>query len=68
MFLLKNEGDIMAAKTTGKETKTIGINISKKMAEDLQKRASSMHISTHKYTKIILQQWLESGKRLKLSE
>lgn len=58
----------MATNPIGKGTKTIGINMSKKMAEDLEKRADSMHISKSKYCKIILQQWIDSGKKLTLSE
>ena len=65
--LLKKEAD-MATNPIGKGTKTIGINMSKKMADELEKRASSMHISKSKYCKIILQQWLDSGKKLTLSE
>jgi hypothetical protein len=42
--------------------------MSKKMANELEKRASSMHISKSKYCKIILQQWIDSGKKLTLSE
>jgi len=52
----------------GKGMKTIGINIDVKLADDLEQRAKSMHLSTGKYCKIILTQWLESGKRLKLEE
>lgn len=58
----------MATNPIGKGTKTIGINMATKMANDLEKRASSMHISKSKYCKIILQQWLDSGKKLTLSE
>jgi len=58
----------MATNPIGKGTKTIGINMTKKMADELEKRASSMHISKSKYCKIILQQWIDSGKRLTLSE
>jgi len=60
----------MAKKTNpvGPGTKTIGINMQKKMATDLETRAKSMHISTGKYCKIILQQWLDSGKKLTLKE
>lgn len=58
----------MATNPIGKGTKTIGINMSKKMADDLESRAASMHISKSKYCKIILQQWLDSGKKLSLSE
>ena len=52
----------------GKGTKTIGLNMPKNMAADLEKRASSMNISKSKYCVIILQQWLDSGKKLMLSE
>jgi len=58
----------MATNPIGKGTKTIGINMSKKMADDLERRATSMHISKSKYCKIILQQWLDSGKKLTLAE
>ncbi len=58
----------MATNPIGKDTKTIGINMSTKMANELEKRANSMHISKSKYCKIILQQWLDSGKKLTLSE
>ena len=58
----------MATNPIGKGTKTIGINMSKKMADELEKRATSMHISKSIYCKILLQQWLDSGKKLTLSE
>ena len=58
----------MATNPMGKGTKIIGINMSKKMADELERRSSSMHISKSKYCKIILQQWLDSGKKLTLSE
>jgi len=58
----------MATNSIGKGTQTIGINMSKKMANDLEKRSKSMSISKSKYCKIILQQWLDSGKKLTLSE
>ena len=58
----------MASHPVGKDTKTIGINMSEKMADELEKRAESMHLSTGKYCKIILAQWLDSGKKLKLQE
>ncbi len=58
----------MATNPIGKGTKTIGINMNKKMAEDLEKRAKSMHISKSNYCKIILQQWIDSKQKLVLSE
>ena len=51
-----------------KGTKTIGINMCKKMADELEARAASMHISKSKYCKVVLQQWIDSGKKLKLGE
>ena len=44
----------MATNAIGKGTKTIGINMSATMADDLEARASSMHLSTSKYCKVIL--------------
>jgi hypothetical protein len=58
----------MATNPVGKGTKTIGLNMDKKMADELEKRASSMHISKSKYCKIVLQQWIASGKKLTLGE
>ena len=58
----------MATKATGKTKKTIGINIKKQMADELEARAKSMHLSNSKYIKIILMQWIASGKKLKLEE
>ncbi len=58
----------MATNPIGKDTKTIGINMNMKMADELEKRANSMHLSTSKYCKVILSDWLKSGKKLKLQE
>ena len=58
----------MATNPIGKGTQTIGINMNKKMADELERRATSMSISKSKYCKIILQQWLDSGNKLTLSE
>jgi hypothetical protein len=58
----------MATNPIGKGTQTIGINMDKKMAEELEKRAATMHISKSKYCQIILQQWIDSGKKLTLGE
>jgi len=58
----------MATNRMGLGMKTMGINMNKKMANELERRSSSMHISKSKYCKIILQQWLDSGKKLTLSE
>lgn len=58
----------MATNPIGKGTQTIGINMPQKMAEELEKRANSMHISKSKYCKIVLQQWIDSKKKLTLGE
>jgi hypothetical protein len=58
----------MTTNPIGKGTKTIGINMSGKMAKELGDRAESMHLSVSKYCKIILQQWIDSGKKLNLTE
>ncbi len=58
----------MTTNPIGKGTKTVGINMNKKMADELETRASSMHISKSKYCKIVLQKWIDSGKKLTLSE
>ena len=58
----------MAKKLTTPSAQTIGINMQAKMAAELERRAKSMHISTGKYCRIILQQWLDSGKKMTLSE
>ncbi len=58
----------MATNPVGKGTKTIGVNMRSELAQELERRSSSMHISTSNYIKIILQQWIDSGKKLTLSE
>ena len=52
----------------GKGIKTIGINLDKKMADELERRAGSMHLSVSKYCKLILMDWISSNKKLKLQE
>jgi hypothetical protein len=58
----------MGTNPIGKNTKTIGINMSREVADELEKRANSMHLSTSKYCKVILTDWLNSGKKLTLQE
>jgi hypothetical protein len=58
----------MATNPAGKGTKTIGINMKMVMAEELERRAASMQLSTGAYCKIILGDWLDSGKKLQLKE
>jgi hypothetical protein len=38
------------------------------MADDLEKRATSVHLSVSKYCKVILSEWMKSKKKLKLEE
>ena len=54
----------MATNPVGKGSKTIGINMPQNMADALEDRAESMCLSTSKYAKIILQQWIESGEEI----
>lgn len=58
----------MATNPIGKGTKIIGIHMGKKIAEELEARAESMNISKNKYCKIVLQQWIDSKKKLTLGE
>lgn len=58
----------MSTNPIGKGTKTIGINMNAEMADDLINRAESMHLSVSKYCKIVMQDWVESGNKLNLTE
>ena len=58
----------MSTNPIGKGTKTIGINMAAEMADELTHRAESMHLSVSKYCKIVLQDWVESGNTLNLTE
>lgn len=58
----------MASNSIQPGKKTIGINMKIELAELLETRAASMHLSTGKYCKIIMAQWLESGELLHLEE
>ncbi len=58
----------MATNPIGKGTKTIGVNMKQAGADELERRARSMHISTSKYIKLVLQKWVDSGQRLSISE
>jgi hypothetical protein len=52
----------------GKNTKTFGVIMDKKRADEIERRAKSMQLSTGAYCKIILKQWIASGEKLKLQE
>jgi len=58
----------MTTHKIGKDSKTIGLNMPMKTARELERRARSMQVSTGKYCKIVLGNWLASGKKLTLSE
>lgn len=58
----------MATNPIGKGTKTLGINMPQKMASELERRADSMHISKSKYCKMILTNWIDSGKSMTIQE
>ena len=58
----------MATNPIGQNTKTIGINMPIKMARELEKRAKGMGISISKYVKVVLNDWLTSGKKMTLKE
>lgn len=56
------------AKKKDLDNKSIGISIEKEKIEEIERRAASMHLSVSKYVKLILADWIESGKKLKLEE
>ena len=58
----------MATNPAGKGTKTIGINMKLDMANEIERRAKSMQISTGQYCKIILGNWIDSGQKVVLRE
>ena len=58
----------MTTNPAGNGTKTIGINMKMAMAKELERRAASMQLSTGAYCKIILGDWLKSGRKLQLKE
>ena len=58
----------MATNPAGKGTKTIGITMKLEMTNELERRATSMQLSTGAYCKIILGEWLKSGRKLQLNE
>ena len=58
----------MPTNSVGKNTKTIGLKMKLEDAEEIERRARSMRLSTGAYCKIILGQWLDSGKKLQLKE
>ena len=58
----------MPRKASKQTKKTVGINLKIELAEEIERRAASMHLSASQYCKIIFSEWLSSGKKLKLQE
>lgn len=58
----------MATNPMGKGTKTIGLNMKLPMARELEKRASSLGISTGAYCKIVIRRHLVSQVKVTLSD
>tara|TARA_A100001015_G_C14689611_1_gene593929 strand:+ start:275 stop:748 length:474 start_codon:yes stop_codon:yes gene_type:complete len=58
----------MATNPMGKGTKIIGINMKLPMARELEKRASSLGISTGAYCKIVIRRHLDSDAKITLSD
>ncbi len=52
----------------GKNTKTIGVNMNIELADEIEKRADSIGLSTSKYMKIIVKKHIDEGKKLVLTE
>ena len=48
--------------------KTIRVNMKEEMADELERRAGSMHLSTSEYVILILMHWPESGEKVQLQE
>tara|TARA_A200000113_G_scaffold204940_1_gene200918 strand:- start:2230 stop:2409 length:180 start_codon:yes stop_codon:yes gene_type:complete len=58
----------MAKKSHKRKTKNIGVSVSSKIANELEQRAKSIDLSTSAYCKVILSEWIKSGKKLHLDE
>ena len=58
----------MTTHPTGRYTKNEGINMKIDMAKELERRANSMQLSTGAYCKVVLCEWIRSGKKLRLEE
>lgn len=48
--------------------KTITLNMQRAMAEEIEARAASMHLTTSMYVKTILKNWMVAGRKLNLEE
>ncbi len=50
------------------KAKTVGITMSTEMAEEVERRAKSMRLTTSTYCRLIITKWMDSGKEMKLEE
>jgi len=57
-----------AKKNIEKRSKTIGINLPLETAQELTLRAQSMQLSESRYCRLLLNEWIESGRQLVLEE
>ena len=64
----KNKGATMNRHSKVLKAKTIGVCIPVSMAQEIDQRAHSMHLTPAHYCRIILSNWLESGDTLTLEE
>lgn len=67
-ILNKLTNENMTESPEAPRTKNIGINVNSEIANELKTRARSMDLSTGAYCKIILCEWIKSGKKLHLDE
>ena len=58
----------MATNPKGKGTKTIGINMKREIAEELERRATSCGLSTGAYIKFIVNDWIDNDRKLQIVE
>ena len=58
----------MSTNPIGKNTKTIGVNMKREMAEEIERRATSLEMSTGAYIKMIVNRHLEEGEKIVLRE
>lgn len=58
----------MPTNPVGKGTKTIGVKMKLEIAAEFERRARSMKLSTGAYCRLILGEWLASGKKLHLQD
>jgi hypothetical protein len=64
----RRKGKYHGIASTRQGNKTIDLYFELEMHEDIRQRAETLGVSTAKYIKLILGQWLESGMKLKLEE